>query len=166
MHITKLPSSRWQDYKQLRLEALANSPQSFLSTTEETLAEPDTEWQNKIHTMFFAVTDDDKLVGMAGWYRDSRKKLYHIANIVSVYVNPEYRGKGVGKDLLVAVMNDSKSQPGVTKLQLGVMTSQESANRLYTSLGFKNVGTERWAIKVGDTYYDEHMLEILLEEKK
>lgn len=53
MQITQLPPARWQDYKNLRLEAVRNSPQSFLSTVEETEAEPDQEWQKKITNMFF-----------------------------------------------------------------------------------------------------------------
>ena len=91
MKITRLDSSRWQDYKALRLEAVKDSPESFLSTVEETLAEPDSEWQDKIKNMIFAVSDDNKLIGMVGCVRGQKEKLSHIIDIVSVYVIPKYR---------------------------------------------------------------------------
>jgi len=96
MKIIQLSSTRWLDYKNLRLEAVKNSPQSFLDTVQETEAQPDTEWQNKIKNMFFAVNETDDLVGMLGVYSDKKIKLRHIANIVSVYVKPAYRGQGIG----------------------------------------------------------------------
>ncbi len=163
MTITQLPPNRWKEYKNLRLEAVQNSPQSFLATVQETLAEKDSEWESKINNMFFAVSETDELVGMAGCYRDSKQKLNHVANIVSVYVTPSYRGKGVGRKLLEAVIAHAKNSPGVTKLQLGVITTQVEAYTLYTSLGFQNVGTLKMATKVDDTYYDEYLLEMIIE---
>lgn len=160
--ITKLPPARWQDYRQLRIEAVKDSPQSFLSTLEETLAEKDEEWQQKIATMHFVETSDNKLVGMSGWYREEKQKLNHIANIVSVYVSPTFRGQGLGRKLVAASVEEAQSQPGVTKLQLGVITTQKNAYQLYHSLGFQKVGHQKQAIKVGARFYDEFLLEMIL----
>lgn len=163
MKITKLPPSRWQDYKNLRLEAVADSPQSFLHTVAETNAESDESWQEKITNMFFAVDDANKLVGMAGCYCDTREKLAHIANVVSVYVSPEYRGKGVGRALLMAIIEDAKAKPQVKKLQLGVIITQAAAFKLYESLGFKKIGEQKMAVNVNGTFYDEYLMEMVLD---
>lgn len=162
MQITQLPPTRWQDYKKLRLEAIQDSPQSFLSTVEETEAETDQSWQDKIANMFFALNEADQLVGMAGTYSENKDKLRHVANVVSVYVAPAYRRQGVGKQLLLAVLAHLQSQPQVKKIQLGVITTQQEAYRLYESVGFKRVGELRRSVRIGEQFFDEYLMEILL----
>ncbi len=115
MKFAKLPISRWQDYKKFYVESVTDSPQAFLWSKEEISSKEDSEWQDRIKNMFFAIADDEQLVGMAGFYCDEKKKLAHIANIVRVYVNPEYRGKGIGKKILLTVVEDIKSRPEIKK---------------------------------------------------
>lgn len=160
--ITRLPTERWSDYKQLRLEAVQDSPQSFLTTAEETNQEPDSEWQDKIKNMFFAVTEDDQLVGMVGCYSDNKEKLSHIAHIVSVYVSPSFRGQGIARQLLTTALDFAKTSKQIKKVQLEVVTTQVPAYHLYLSLGFQKVGARQLAVRVGDTYYDEILLEMIL----
>lgn len=159
MNIARLSADRWQDYRDLRLQAVADSPQSFLDTEQETRAQLDTEWHNKIKNMFFAVSDEGELVGMVGCYADSREKLSHIMNVVSFYVQPEWRGQGIGRQLLVAALECAQSQPEIKKVQLGVITTQLPAIELYTSLGFQRVGELQMAVKVGDRLYNEFLME-------
>lgn len=163
MQITKLSPNRWQDYKNLRLEAVEDSPQSFFNTVEEINAQSDESWQEKITNVFFAVDDADKLVGMAGYYCDTREKLAHIAKVVSVYVSPDYRSKGAGRALLMAVIEDAKAKPQVKKLQLEVITTQVAAFKLYESLGFKKIGEQKMAVNVDGRFYDEYLMELVLE---
>lgn len=163
MNITKLPSSRWQDYKTLRLEAVENNPQSFLSTPQETIDEPDSEWQIKIDNMFFAVDEADKLVGMIGCYTDPKEKLKHTANIVSFYVKPEYRGKGIGRQLLQTAVQSAKENPQVKKVQLSVITTQENAYQLYLSTGFQKVGELKMSLQVDGVLYDEYLMEMYID---
>ncbi len=156
--------SRWLDYKNLYMESIANSPQAFLWTKEEIGSKEDSEWQGRIKNMFFAITGDEKLVGMAGFYCEEKKKLAHIANIVRVYVSPECRGKGIGKQLLLTVIEDIKSKPEIKKLQLGVIATQNAAYNLYKSVGFKKIGEQKMAISVDDEFYDKYLLEMILNE--
>jgi len=161
--ITKLPPSRWQDYKNLRIEAVIDSPQSFTSTVDETHAEPDTAWQSKIKNMFFAVTDDGQLAGMAGCVCDEKEKLAHIGHVVSVYVHPEYRRQGIGRQLLMAIIEYSQGNPSIKKLELGVITTETAAYALYTSVGFKKVGELSMASWANNRFYDEYLMEMVLK---
>lgn len=164
MKIIRLPISRWQDYKKFYIESVTDSPQAFLWSTEEIDSKKDSEWQDRIQNMFFAVSDDGQLIGMAGFYCEEKKKLAHIANIVRVYVSPKYRGKGIGKKLLLTVIEDIKSKPEIKKLQLGVIATQNAAYNLYKSVGFKKIGEQKMAISVGDEFYDKYLLEMLLDK--
>lgn len=159
--ITNPPISRWEEYKALRLEAVEKVPQSFLDDLDVAEKIPKEEWQRKISSMLF-VEVDGKLVGMIGSYRDEKTKLKHILNIFSFYVSSEYRGLGIGKALLQKVIETAKKNPEIKKLQLGVVTSQEPANVLYRSLGFVQAGHMKYAIKVGDIYFDEYHMELYL----
>ena len=165
MKITKLPTSRWLDYKNLYMESIVNSPQAFLWSKEEIGSKKDSEWQDRMKNMFFAIADDEQLVGMAGSYCEEKKKLSHIANIVRVYVNPEYRGKGIGKQLLLTVIEDIKSKPEIKKIQLGVIATQTSAFNLYESVGFEKVGELKMAVKIDDHFYDQYLMEMILNEE-
>lgn len=165
MKITKLPITSWLDYKNLYMESIANSPQAFLWSKEEIGSKEDSVWQDRIKNMFFAITDDEKLVGMAGFYCEEKKKLAHIANIVRVYVNPEYRGKGIGKQLLLTVIEDVKSMPEIRKIQLGVIATQILALNLYESVGFEKVGELKMAVKIDDHFYDQYLMEMILNEE-
>ena len=163
MRIVTNPSpERWEEYKQLRLESLSDSPQSFLDDVDKTKKVAKEEWQKKLENMYFAEVDG-KWVGVIGAYQDERSKLNHIVKIVSFYVSPKHRGRGIGKALLSKVIEKSKEIEGVKKLELGVITTQESAYQLYLSFGFRKVGEQKYSVKVGDKYFDEYLMELYLE---
>jgi ribosomal protein S18 acetylase RimI-like enzyme len=162
MTITKLPPAYWQDYKKLRLEAIKNSPQSFISTIEETNKETQAEWKNKIKNMFFALDDENNLIGMIGCYKEKAEKLQHVANIVSFYIKPEFRRKGLGKEMIKTAIDFAKTKLEVQKIQLGVITTQTPAYELYKSVGFIKIGEQKMAIKVDEKFYDEYLMELYL----
>lgn len=162
MTIAKLPPSRWQDYKRLRLEAVENSPQSFLATAEETNNETQAEWKNKIENMFFAIDEKDNLVGMVGCYQEKLTKQKHIANIVSFYINPNFRRQGLGRELIKTAIDFAKTKKEIEKVQLGVITTQKPAIELYKSIGFVIIGEQKMALKVDDKFYDEYLMELYL----
>lgn len=154
--------ARWEEYRNLRIQALKDAPQAFLDDIDEAERRPKEEWQDKSKNVYFA-EENNKLIGMIAAYQDKRSKLKHILNIVSFYVLPEYRGQGVGKALLMKIIDEAKQIEEVKKLQLGVITTQESAYQLYLSLGFKKVGEQKYAVKVGDRYFDEYLMELYLD---
>jgi ribosomal protein S18 acetylase RimI-like enzyme len=160
--ITNAPLDRWEEYKDLRLEALEMVPQAFLDDPEQAQKESLNEWQRKMKNMYFAEVDG-KWVGMIGAYQEEKTKTKHILNVVSFYVSPKYRGQGIGKALLEQVIQHAKETPGVKKLLLGVVTTQKPAYALYRSLGFIEGGQLKYGVKVGDTYFDEYLMELYLD---
>lgn len=141
---------------------MENSPQSFLSTIEETNQEKTADWKNKIKNMFFALDDDGQMIGMIGCYKEPSAKLQHIANIVSFYIKPEFRGKGLGKEMLKTAIDFAKTKLEVQKVQLGVITTQKPAFGLYKSVGFVKIGEQKMAIKIGKDFFDEYLMELYL----
>ncbi len=96
--IITLPPECWRDVKQLRLEALLDTPTAFASSYEEEAALPEEVWIDRLTTAFerdgnitFFAEVDGALVGMAGANWPARAKLRHVAEVYGVYVAPEMR---------------------------------------------------------------------------
>jgi ribosomal protein S18 acetylase RimI-like enzyme len=58
-------------------------------------------------------------------------------HLYDLYVNPDVRGRGVGRELIAAVAEHLKGR-GVTHLSLDVALTNDSARRLYERLGFRS----------------------------
>jgi len=59
-----------------------------------------------------------------------------VGTLNDVYVLPEFRGKGIGKKLIVKSLHRLKTE-GVKTVRLMVLTENEVAVQLYEKLGFK-----------------------------
>ena len=170
IEILSLPMDEWQAYRKIRLEALSDSPQAFGSTFTDHQAKPASFWQNRLEEaakgervwLLFARAGVE-IVGMIGAYRedpDDPLLSNRLATIMSVYVTPAARGKGISKRLMQAIM-DLLKQEGFPKAQLGVMAEQAAALHLYLGFGFSIVQTENNPMGDG-LVHQEYMMERML----
>lgn len=142
--IISLPLYRWQEYKELRLDALKTDPQAFLSTYEKEFSYPDEKWQQRLKSanegksswMYFAQLNG-KLVGMIGGYQDEDDLKNHSVQIWGVYVDTEFRGKGIAKALMSTLLEKLSENKYITVIKLEVNTDQRSAKKLYERFGFE-----------------------------
>jgi ribosomal protein S18 acetylase RimI-like enzyme len=149
----------------LRLAALKTEPESFGATFEESVKRPLSDVANQLKSSpdsFVLGAFAPHLVGMVGLYRRNGLKLRHKGTIWGMYVAPEGRGKGIGRALVQALIAHVVSLSSYEQLALTVVTTNEAARRLYLSLGFKTYGTEIAALKLGNVYLDEDLMELQL----
>lgn len=59
--------------------------------------------------------------------------------IDTLAVDPNFQGKGIGKSLILAIINEAKKL-GFNKVGLLVSASNADAKRLYEKIGFKGMG--------------------------
>jgi RimJ/RimL family protein N-acetyltransferase len=156
--ISKLNADRWQDYRDLRLEALKSEPVAFSSSYEEEQLIPESVWRERIKNALFA-SENDNLVGMAGVFQNNRLKTRHVCEIFGVYVRSEYRDKGIGKQLIAAVIEELKNIKGITKIKIGVNPTQKAAAHIYRKFGFTPVGLLKKDMRVNGKFYDELWME-------
>lgn len=92
--------------------------------------------------------DGNTVAGWASASDWSDRCAYKRAAEVSVYVHTDYRGRGVGRALLDALVATTRSA-GVGVLLARICTESVPSIRLHGSLGFKSVGTMR---RVGEKF--------------
>ena len=75
--------------------------------------------------------------------------LFDEAQITNVAVSPIYQNRGVGRQMMRAIMQIAKDK-GANAMTLEVRPSNSSAMHLYESLGFKSVGRRRGYYEDGE----------------
>ncbi|EKE32013.1 acetyltransferase [Salimicrobium jeotgali] len=150
-------------YWDLRLEALRNNPEAFATSYEEAMSKEDPvrEVSKRLadsDSFTFGAIWDEEIVGMMTLVVQDTSKLRHVAHLIGVYVSPVVRNKGVGGQLLQKTIEKAKEEGYIEKINLSVVTNNDSAIRLYANAGFETWGVEKNALKMHREYYDEqHM---------
>lgn len=165
MEIFKLTPLDWKKFKELRLEALKKNSEAFGSSYKESIKKADEEWKKQLEkpkSHIFVAREADDFIGMAAAYQEEGEKICHVAYIWGVYVWEAYRGKGIGRQLMEAVLAELKSSREVEKANLNVNTQLAGVVKLYESLGFTITGTSHRELKIDGEYFDEHAMEIFL----
>ncbi len=165
VRIITLPPERWEEYRTLRLYALQESPQAFGSSYAESVAQPDEFWINRLRSaeagrnvLLFA-EDDGQLVGLIGSYGEAGEP--DVANIITVFVAPDYRGSGLGSRLVDAILAEVRKRPEIRVARLTVNVAQTAAISAYHRAGFKTVATEHNLMGDG-IEHDELIMELAL----
>ncbi|MEH1809513.1 GNAT family N-acetyltransferase [Nostoc sp.] len=158
MIVKKLTKYDAEDYRQIRLEALDKNPDSFGTTYQEEVIKTIEQFRARIpvdnNNFFLGCFEDKNLVGIVAFQQESRIKLRRKAYISSMYVQQEYRGKGVGKLLLNELIERAKTIKDVEILLIDIVKSNFLAKPLYLSLGFQIYGTDKRAYKYNNQYFD------------
>ena len=150
-------------YRDIRLEALQAHPEAFSAAYEVEAARSLDVWQTRLRSharsdsMLAFAQLGDRLVGLTGIFRGASAKTRHSAMIFSVYVRPEARGRGVGRQLIQACLAWAAEQ-GITVVKLAVVTTNTAAISLYAACGFQVYGIEPQAILWNGVYYDELLM--------
>ncbi|MEH1798310.1 GNAT family N-acetyltransferase [Nostoc sp.] len=167
MIIRKLTKYDAEDYRQIRLEALSKNPDSFGTTDHEEAIKTIEQFRDRIpvnnNNFILGYFEDKKLIGIVAFHQESRIKLRHKAYINSMYVQQEYRGKGIGKLLLNELIEEAKSINEVEILLIDIVKNNFLAKQLYLSLGFQVYGIEEMAYKSNYKYFNLELMRLQIK---
>lgn len=152
----------------MRLECLQRSPEVFGTTYEDEVGKPKLYFEEQIERdtpdlFFFGAFANDDLIAIAGFVRGDRRKTRHSGEIVAMYVNPDFRGHGIGENLLRALVKTVFETEGVEQVFLTVIDSNATAVGLYERLGFEKFGVQKNYFKLGETYWNRQLMQLMKE---
>jgi GNAT superfamily N-acetyltransferase len=131
--------------RELRLQALADTPEAFGATLAESVARTDDEWRARFvprpgGVNVVEVDENGSFVGMAsGFVADESPD---VAYLVGMFVIPERRGSGIGRRLVGAVESWAV-ELGLRRVELEVNPAVPAAVQLYERCGFHPTGVTR-----------------------
>ena len=151
-------------YRAIRLEALANHPEAFVSSAEAFAQKSDAEIAQTLQaiTVFGAVLPDGSLGGINAFLRNEGAKERHRGWMIQVYVRPDHRGTGMAQALVEHLLDHARHH--VLQVHLGVWSENVPAIRLYQRLGFQTYGTEPRYLFVNGRFIDEHLMVRFLDK--
>jgi putative acetyltransferase len=85
---------------------------------------------------------DSKVVGHITIFQSNKVRTKHSASL-AIAVHPEIHGKGIGKTLMKAAIEQSDNWLNLTRLELEVHEDNLAAISLYKRMGFEIEGTKR-----------------------
>jgi len=116
-----------------------------IATLETTLRTEEVmkEWflgRSERHKVIVIENEDNIVVGWASINVFNSRCCYSGVGDLSIYIDREYRGKGLGK-ILIGFLIEIAKEKEFTKLVLGTFEHNEFGKKLYISCGFREVGT-------------------------
>jgi ribosomal protein S18 acetylase RimI-like enzyme len=145
-----LAEDDWDTYRQMRLGALKESPQAFVSTYDEELGYDEDFWRLRMRrsTRLLAVRDGENVgvvsLGDAQPIDDDSdlQVSQRVAEIFGMWVDPNARGTGVAWRLVDAAAAEAREQER-THLMLWVVVDNGRAVAFYSSYGFRPSDSRR-----------------------
>jgi len=144
--VQRIQEVEWRVLREVRLRALADSPDAFGSTLERESAFSDADWQEwardatsgQAESCYLGWSEGEP-VGIVGAYVEDGCDHVHL---IAMWVTPEARRSGVGHALLDAVMTWA-AEIGALAVRLDVADDNAEARQLYETSGFSPTGRAR-----------------------
>ena len=155
--IRRLDGADASDYRTIRLAALHGSPEAFGSTYAIEAERPLSAFVERLaSSVVFGAYAGQDIVGMAAFQQNSGERKRHKGFIWGLYVRPAARRSGIASALLEALVRSADSV--VETLTLTVVQSNDAAQALYRTLGFRIYGVEPRALRSATGYVDEVLM--------
>ncbi len=139
--------------RQLRLTALRDTPEAFGAGYEQDAGRPAAFWQNWIvNDPPYGVFCADRVVGMAGFWRQRAANLAHRGLLGGMYVLAEARGSGAADILVRHLLCDARQV--VEQVHLCVNSDNKRAERFYRRMGFVSYGLEPSGLRFAGVDHD------------
>jgi GNAT superfamily N-acetyltransferase len=143
VEIRPIRADEWQRWREARLRMLREEAAYFSTRYADVVREPDSVWQTwtadaaeGVDKVLFLAEDDGALLGVVGGFR--RLDPLEV-QLVSLWVDPRARGKGVASSLIRAVASWARER-GARRVVLFVQEANAPGRALYLRAGFRPTG--------------------------
>lgn len=134
--IKLLVPEQWQALRDIRLKALSDSPDAFLSTFEREMSYEEEQWRAEfVRGEWHIGIRNEQAVSLLGATRVAGRPLEQCF-LEYMWVAPNYRRSGFALHTLRVVLDRLRTN-GVRTVLLWVLNGNEAAEQLYKSVGFE-----------------------------
>src|SRR5690348_13822618 len=147
--LEKMEDADWRFVKEIYEEGIATGNATF-----QTSAPQWEEWNNShlAHSRVIA-KDGDDILGWAALTPVSGRCVYAGVAEVSVYVSSKARGKGIGKQLLQKLIEESEAN-NIWTLQAGIFPENIQSLKIHEGCGFRVIGKRERIGKLNGIWRD------------
>lgn len=143
IEIRRIKSSEVNEFKQIRLRSLKDSPGAFSTRYEDSLFRSEDSWSEQVvccssgkDRSTFLCFDNACVVGITSLYRYKEKT--DIGELLQVWVDPKSRGNGLATRLLFAALKWGKSN-SFTKIIATISATNFKVTSFYELHGFRRI---------------------------
>jgi ribosomal protein S18 acetylase RimI-like enzyme len=143
MKVRQVEPDEWRRWREVRLRMLREDAANFGSRYEDAVREPDAWWKTWVAEadgtakVLLAADEDEAWIGAVGGFVRVDPSEVHL---ISLWVAPEARGRGVAQALIRELAQWTLSR-GAERILLFVQEANAPARALYRRLGFEQAGT-------------------------
>jgi phosphinothricin acetyltransferase len=149
-----MTSADWEQVRSVYLDGIAGGQATF-----ETEAPSWDQWDAAHHAFARLVARaGNRVVGWAALSPVSRRRCYAGVAEVSVYVARDWQGRGLGRQLLEAVIRESERH-GIWTLQGATFPENEASLRLQRRCGFREIGRRERVAQLHGVWRDTILTE-------
>jgi len=154
LQIVGMREEDWPAVREIYREGIATGTATFETAVPEWV-----KWdQSHRQDCRLVARDDQKIVGWAALSPVSLRQVYAGVAEVSIYVASSAQGRGVGKALLSALIEESE-HCGVWTLQAGIFSENVVSIAMHKRCGFREVGLRQRLGQLGGIWHDVRLLE-------
>jgi cyclohexyl-isocyanide hydratase len=153
-------------YRELWVRAMTQHAECFRTSLEDAVTHGiPTRYTAESFTVGAFI--GEQLVGITSLDREPRLKLRHKAHLYRMFVDPQARANGVGGMLMRETIARAAAVDGLRQIWLTVLETNQAAQRLYASAGFRGYASEPEAVRIGDRYVaEQQMVRFLRRENR
>ncbi|MDM5210815.1 GNAT family protein [Peribacillus sp. NJ4] len=112
--------------------------------------------ENERETIIVAEFNGE-VIGWIGFESENRKRMSHKGSF-GLMIRKNYRGMGIGKELVQALLDWAEANPLIEKVSLGVFSTNHRAIALYKSMGFVEEGRKIKEFKMSESEYVDDII--------
>lgn len=145
--VRQFRDDEFESFLKIRGKALATDPSAFMVTLEAFESRDEylkkqrfSRHVKKDDHLIVGAFEDEQCVGMTGLVRIHPDSVR--GKVWGVFVEPQYRGQGLGKKMLNLITQESAGFDWMKELVLSVNNDNEQAIRVYEEVGFEKFQPE------------------------
>ena len=154
MTIDKLTEKHWPEVKAIYQTGIATSNATFATSAPEWA-----EWDAAhVKSCRLVAAENDVVIGWAALTAITDQCTFAGVAEVSVYVAENARGKGIGKQLLYALIEESEAHNFWT-LEARILAENAVSVKIHEETGFRIIGVRERIAKLNGIWRDTILLE-------